>query len=194
MSHDVSAEQEWVLVDGRHESVVNNEKCTMSLASFRNGLNIKYFESGVGWRLEPDHPCVGTEHLLELVDVTEVLESNIDVGVRSEDAAQVSLSATIDIIYAEDVIALLAEVHERNVGSHTRAGSKCEVGVFQRRKLSLQSESRWIAAPSVVKNNGLTWCWLSKSGRKVESGADTTELLTGLRSTMNDSRCDTPRI
>ena len=134
----------------------------MSFASLSNLLDVEYFEGWVGGRLKPDHLGVGAQHLPELGDVAEVFERDFDVGVGSEDITQVSLSAAIDVIDAEDVITLLAEVHESHVGSHARACGEGKVGVLQRRKLPLESESRRVTAASVIEDYGLTWGRLGK--------------------------------
>ena len=64
--------------------------------------------------------------------------------------------------------------------------------MLQRSKLSLESESCGVTAASIVKNYGLTWRWLGKSGRKVECWADTSKFLAGLRTAMDDSCGDSP--
>ena len=119
VSDDISTEKERVLVDGGHESVVNNEQSTVGLAALGEGLNIEDLKGRVGGSLEPDHSSVLAQLRLEFLGIREVLEGDLDVGVRSKDLTEVSLGAAIDVIDNEDVISLLAKVHEGNVSSHS---------------------------------------------------------------------------
>jgi len=124
---------------------------------------------------------------LELVDIAEILESDLNVGVRSEDGTEVSLGTAIDIIDNEDVVSLLAKVHEGDVSGHTRAGGEGVVGVLKRSKLSLESESGGVTATSVIEDDGLTGGGLGEGRREVEGNADTTELLAGFGTTVDNS-------
>ncbi len=116
---NIGAKKEWVLVDGGHESVVDNQKCAMSFASLADFLDVEHFKGWVGGGLEPDHLGVRSELLLEGVDVGEVLKGKLNVGVWSKNAAQVSLGAAIDVIYAEDMVTLAEHVHQCHVGGHS---------------------------------------------------------------------------
>ena len=188
---DVGTKSKWVLVDWRCERVVNDEDSAVLLGHLGELLNIEDLERWVGGSLKPDHLCVGAECLSELGDIAEVLERDVDVGVGSENSAKISLGATVDIIDAEDVITLLAEIHEGHMSGHTRAASKGVGSVLERGKLSLECESGWVAAASVVEDNRHAWSWLSVSRREVERYTDTTELLAWLRTDMDSSRGET---
>ena len=187
VSDDVSTEVERVLVDRGHESVVNDEESTVRLGALGEGLNIEYLKGRVSGSLEPDHSCVGTQLFLELVDIAEILESDLNVGVRSKDGTKVSLGTAIDVIDNEDVVSLLAKVHEGDVSGHTRAGGESVVGVLKGSKLSLESESGGVTATSVIEDDGLTGGGLGEGRREVEGNADTTELLAGFGTAVDNS-------
>ena len=80
------------------------------------------------------------------------------------------------------------------MSSHSGAGGECKVCVLEGSKLSLESESRGVSATSIVENNWLTGSWLGKSRGEVKSGTDTTELLAGLGTAMDNSRGGTPEL
>ena len=167
MGADVGAEVQWVLVDRRGEGVVDDELGTVSLHNLGEFLNVKDLQGRVGWGLKPDKLGVGAELLLELGDVAEVLERDVDVSVGSENAAEVSLCTAVDVINAEDVVTLLAEVHKSDMSSHARAGCEGVGAIFHRGKLSLKGKSSGVTAASVVENDGDARGGLSIGRREV---------------------------
>ena len=163
MGHDIGAEEKRVLVHGGHEGVVDNKESAVGFALFSNHRDIEDFESRVGGRLEPDHAGVGAQEFAERLRVAKVLEGDLNVGVGSKNLVEVTLGATVDIIDAKNMIALLTEVHESNVSGHSRAASEGVVGVLKRGQLALESETGGVAATSVVEDDGLTWGGLGVS-------------------------------
>lgn len=185
---DVGAEEERVCVYSCCKCVVDNkERVFINLFDcVSNCLNVETLQSWVGWSLEPDEPGVGLDHGLELVDVREVVEINFNAGVWSKDHSEVSLGSTVDIIDAEDVVTFLAKVHDGCAGCDSRSTGESKLAVFHGSKLSLERESSWVSAASVVEDNWLTWSRLSISGREVKWVADSTELCTWLTSDMDE--------
>jgi len=116
--NDGRSKKKWVYVHWSHKGVVDTEDRAMSFALFRNHLDIKNFKRGVGGALEPNHFGVGSKIGTKLHRIAKVLETNFNVCIWSENLAQVTLGATIDVVNAENMITLLAKVHECYMSCH----------------------------------------------------------------------------
>jgi len=118
VGHNVGAEVKWVSVDGRGESVVDDEKSVRAFHGLGDGFDVEDLEGGVGWGFEPDELDIWLQIFLELLDVREVGEGNLDLGVWSEDLSQVSLGAAVHVVDAQESVTWLHKVHDSNMSSH----------------------------------------------------------------------------
>jgi len=189
---DISTEVEGVLVDGGEEGVVDNEEDASSLEGVSNLSNVVDFEGGVGGGLEPDNLGVGSDFLLEVLDVEEASEGHLDVGVLGQDFSQVSLGTTVHIVDAEDVVTGLEELHEGNVSSHAGGGGEGVLSVLDGSEGSLEVGTGGVSASGVVEDDGDTGSGLGVGGGHVDGRDNTVELLGGFVTGVDQSGGDTP--
>jgi hypothetical protein len=105
----VGTEVEGVSVDGGREGVVNAEEDTCSLKGVGDLSYVKALKGRVSGGLEPAKLCVFLDLLLELGDVAEVGESHLNVCVGVQDLVKVALSATVNIVNAENMVTVLKQ-------------------------------------------------------------------------------------
>ena len=121
VQRDVSTQLERILYDvspslkdtylesWRHEGVVHDQDAALLLADFCNCRNVDALQGGVGWRLHPDDLGVLLYRGSELLHASEVSEVPRDASLRSEAASQVPLVATVQVVDAEVVVALVQQ-------------------------------------------------------------------------------------
>ena len=134
---DIGTELEGVSVDGGAESVVHTEEDTSSLKGLGDLLDVKALEGGVGGGFEPAKLGVLADLLLKSCDVSKVAESDLNIGVRVENLVQVALGAAVDVIDAEDVVAVFEHVSDSHVGGHAGGACKGVVGLLHGGKVTL---------------------------------------------------------
>ena len=101
------------------EGVVDDEEDSSFVADLSDFFNVEDFQSWVGWGFEPDDLGVfvdGGSHVGHGVHVDHI-ES--DVGGWQEALSQVSLGSTVDIVNAQDMVAVLQETEDGLSGRHT---------------------------------------------------------------------------
>jgi hypothetical protein len=96
--------------------------------------------------------------------ISEVFEIDNNLGVWTKDFTQISLSASIDIINAQNMITCLQEIEQSYMGRHARSTSERVICVLHCGQIALKSKASWVAASRIVKYNWLAWLGLRKSG------------------------------
>ena len=187
VGHNIGTEEEGVLVDRGSEGVVDNEDDTGSLESISDLADVEDLKGGVGGGLEPADLGVGADQGFEFLDVAEVAYCDVDISVGLQDLVEVSVSATVNIINAEDVITSLEDVHHGNVSSHTAGAGESVVGLLHGGEGALKASSGGVAATSIIVNNWNTSGGLSVGGGEGDGRADSAELLIGLVTSVDQS-------
>ena len=154
LSHDISAKLQWVLVDWAHKSIVDAQKCAMTVTNICNLTDVNYLKSWVSRSLKPDLTSIWSELSLEFFNITEIVKCELDMRVWPKNLRKIALRLAINIIDTNDMIPFLAQVHDSSIGSHSTVCRKCKVSQLERSQLPLQCQSRWIPAPCIVEDNG----------------------------------------
>lgn len=114
---------------GRTKGIVDRQQATVLFRSRRHGANVCNFQRGIGGRFEPNQfRCAVAVILIVVVKQLEGLGmrhvDKIDRNAhgRTDNAPKVALGATVDIIDAQDAVALFEQMHDGRRGR--TAGTK----------------------------------------------------------------------
>ena len=104
MDDHISTEVNRILKIGSEESVVHNQESFLFLANLCDTSNVTDFKGGISGSFCPNKLSVGFHALANNIKITEIYEINLNSLSFIENASHISLSATIHIINAEDVV------------------------------------------------------------------------------------------
>ena len=79
------------------------------------------------------------------------------------------MSAAVDVVDAEDVVAVFKQVGHSNVGSHARRARDRVFGVFHACKGAFEAGTSWISAAGVIEDNRVSRRWLGEGRTQVNS-------------------------
>jgi len=106
--HDnIGTEFDWILQHWRHEGVVNREDTTFGFANFGYFCNVCAFQGWIRWRLDPHDFCVFLDGVLNFLKIRHVNHVPLNLRLWRETLSQVSLSTSVNIIDAKQVVTLL---------------------------------------------------------------------------------------
>ena len=109
----------WVLQDWRHERIIDSKQSSLLLAKLSDSSNISALECGIGWALNPDKPGILPDFLFDFAEVAHVHVFELDARVVRVDELQVPLHACVDVVNAEQVVALLQHGQHGHHGCET---------------------------------------------------------------------------
>mmetsp|Transcript_58237 Transcript_58237/g.127849 ORF Transcript_58237/g.127849 Transcript_58237/m.127849 type:complete len:395 (+) Transcript_58237:164-1348(+) len=164
------------------ESGVHNMVRTDLLGDFGDALDVAEREDGVGRGLGEDQLRVGLDGLTDVVDVSEIAESELHAH-RGEELAAGSVGAAIGAVSDDTVVASLhGGADGAGGGSHASSEGACSGAVLELGEFRLQGGGRWVVGSRVreaLLQVGLDGV-LDEGGRQEERSQDRTRLLLGL--------------
>lgn len=118
MHDEVGTELEGAAEDGGGESIIDCEEDVVLFCDLGDAGDIGDGHEWIPDAFDPDHFGIGSDGMLDRIEVGGGLEGDIDTG-SVADAVEEAVGAAVDIASGEEVITL-SEVHHRAVGGgHT---------------------------------------------------------------------------
>jgi len=172
---DVRAQKERALEIRRGESVISGSDNSLALGNLADGFNIANLEGGVGGGFDPDKLGVGLNSLLNVFNVGHINKGVFDTVSLLTDLSHISLSASVDIITANNVVTNTENGLDNASGSGATTGKGHTVlSVFSSSQCDFESFSGGVSATRIVVfAERFTRELLSISGREVDRDTNT---------------------
>lgn len=184
---DVRAQKEGALEIRRGESVISGSDNSLALGNLADGFNIANLEGGVGGGFDPDKLGVGLNGLFNVFNVGHINKRVFNTVSLLTDLSHISLSASVDIIAADNVVTNTEDGLDDAGGSSTTTGEGHTVlSVFSSSQCDFESFSGRVSATRIVEfAERFTRELLSISGGEVDGDADTSGNWIGFLTSMD---------
>src|SRR5450631_938195 len=180
MHDDVNAEVERALANGRRERVVANDACPVLMCHRGDERQVGYAEQRIGRSLNPYHPCLRSEHLLDGSWVGEVYKVD-RYAARADELAELLQRAVVGRKRRDNAITRTQQLEQRHICREARrkgygcdTALKCRDAGFERsavrRALAPVTIAAWITAVGVSLKSRREIDGLGdRSGRRIGS-------------------------
>jgi len=172
---DVRAQKEGTLEIRRGESVISGSDNSLALGNLANGFNIADLEGGVGGGFNPDKLGVGLNGLFNVFNIGHINERVFNTVSLLTDLSHISLSASVDIIAADNVVTNTKNGLDDTGGSSATTGeSHTVLSVFSSSQCDFESFSGGVSATRIIVfAERFTRELLGIGGGEVDRDADT---------------------
>jgi hypothetical protein len=172
---DVRSQKEGTLEIRRGEGVISGSDNSLALGNLADGFNIANLEGGVGGSFDPDKLGVGLDGLFNVFDIGHINKGVFNTVSLLTDLSHISLSASVDIITADNVVTNTKDgLDDAGGGSATTGEGHAVLSVFSSSQGDFESFSGGMSATRIVVfAERFTRVLLGISGRKVNGDANT---------------------
>jgi len=172
---DVRAQKEGTLEIRRGESVISSSDNSLGLGNLADGFNIANLKGGVGGSFNPDKLGVGLNGLFNVFDVGHINKRVFNTVSLLTDLSHISLSASVDIIAADNVVTNTEDgLDDAGGGSATTGEGHTILSVFSSSQSDFEGFSGGVSATRIIEfAERFTRELLGISGREVDGDANT---------------------
>lgn len=178
---DVRTQKEGTLEIRRGESVISGSDNSLALGNLADGFNIADLESRIGGGFNPDKLGVGLNSLFNVFDIGHINKRVFNTVSLLTDLSHISLSASVNVIAADNVVTNTEDgLHNASGGSTTTGEGHTVLSVFSSSQCDFESFSGGVSATRIIVfAEGFTRELLGISGREVDGNADTSSNWVG---------------
>jgi hypothetical protein len=172
---DVRAQKEGALEIRRGESVISGSDNSLGLGNLADSFNVANLEGGIGGGFNPDKLGVGLNGLFNVFDVGHINKRVFNTVSLLTDLSHISLSASVNIIAADNVVANTEDgLDDAGGGSATTGEGHTILSVFSSSQSDFESFSGGVSATRIVEfAERFTRELLGISGGEVDGDANT---------------------
>ena len=172
---DVRAQKKGTLEIRRGEGVISGSDNSLALGNLADGFNVADLEGGVGGSFNPDKLGVGLDSLFNVFDIGHINKGVFNTVSLLTDLSHISLSASVDIIAADNVVTNTEDgLDDAGGGSATTGEGHTVLSVFSSSQGDFESFSGGVSATRIIVfAERFTRVLLGISGGEINGDADT---------------------